>query len=73
MRWRFNGSGEWESFAFGGKDDDLLMWRIQVCEDGSFSVNESDPGLTDRKETFSTLAAAKQFCESSDDVSAATS
>jgi hypothetical protein len=65
MRWDFDGAGEWRAWSDRMDSDDVchLEWRIQVCDDGTFSVNASDPELTERKETFPTLQAAKDFCQ----------
>lgn len=63
MKWDFNGDGSWEAFSAQQDDGSQFQWRISVCDDGTFDVSESDPELTNRKEGFSTLAAAKQFCE----------
>ena len=64
MRWRFDGSGEWEAFSEVGDQSAPLVWRIQVCDDGTFDVNQSDAGLIAGKYgTFGTLEGAKSACE----------
>ena len=64
MLWRFDGSGEWEAFSAVGDQSAPPVWRIQVCDDGTFDVNQSDDGLIARKYgTFGTLRAAKTACE----------
>lgn len=72
MFWRFDGNhGEWEAFA--SKFDTFgepLIWRIVVCDDGTFDVSESDSGLLETEvSTFPNLQAAKDFCQASDAVS----
>lgn len=59
--WAFDG-GEWEASSVVHDDGVPFTWRIGVCDDGSFSVTESDSELTDRRETFATLCEAKEFC-----------
>ena len=64
MRWRFDGGGEWEAFSAVGDQSAPAVWRIQVCDDGTFDVNQSDDGLIAGKYgTFGTLLAAKTACE----------
>lgn len=64
MEWRFDGSGEWEAFSSVGDQSSPPVWRIQVCDDGTFDVNESDAGLIAGKYgTFGTLDGAKTACE----------
>jgi hypothetical protein len=64
MRWEFDAAGEWEAKSCRlDEDDQNLIWRIQVCDDGTFSVNASDCELKVCKETFRTLQAAKDYCE----------
>ena len=62
MNWDFDGEGGWDALSSVGDDGVMFSWRIIVCDDGTFSVNESDSELTDRKETFSTLQDAKAWC-----------
>jgi hypothetical protein len=65
MRWEFDSAGEWEAKSHRlDEDDQNYIWRIQVCDDGTFSVSDSDWELTEHKETFATLKEAKDFCES---------
>jgi len=64
MRWRFDGSGEWEAFSVVGDQSNPPVWRIQVCDDGTFDVNQSDEGLIAGKfGAFGTLEGAKTVCE----------
>ena len=67
MNWSFDGDGGWDAFSSVGDDGMMFNWRIVVCEDGTFSVNESDGELTDRKETFDTLRDAKTWCAERDE------
>lgn len=63
MKWEFDGDGMWTAFSAVTDDGSSFEWRIAVCDDGTFCVNESDAELTDRKETFDTLRDAKTWCE----------
>ena len=64
MRWRFDGSGEWEAFSSVGDQSNPPVWRIQVCDDGTFDVHQSDEGLIAGKfGAFWTLKGAKTVCE----------
>lgn len=67
MNWDFDGEGSWEAFSSVGDDGAMFQWRIAVCDDGTFCVNESDGELTDRKETFDTLRDAKNWCAEEDE------
>ena len=63
MKWRFDGAGEWESFSVVGDQSQPAMWKVQVTEDGLFSVNGSDKRLMERSfRPFSSLRVAKEFC-----------
>lgn len=62
MRWHFDGTGSWFAKSKFGDDDDPLTYRIRVCDDGSFDLSESSPGLCAKHGTFMTLDAAKAFC-----------
>lgn len=65
MFWRFDGSGEWEAFSSQGDPESPDMWRIQVCDDGTFDVNCSDSWLLNGKvKTWPSLSVAKEWCES---------
>jgi hypothetical protein len=63
LHWFFDYLGEWEAFSVMCGDGIPFRWAIGVCDDGTFSVSESDNELTDRKETFDTLKEAKAWCE----------
>lgn len=62
MEWCFD-DGEWEAESELHDEGSRFVWRIQVCDDGSFDVSRSDIELTKRSRTFATLAEAKDFCE----------
>lgn len=66
MYWRFDGNGgEWEAVSESRDENgEPLIWRIVVCEDGTFSVNDSDSELLEVEvNCFGNLVHAKQFCE----------
>lgn len=63
LRWTFDGDGEWESSSLQNDGGNPFVWRIGVCDDGTFAVSESDSELTDSKATFANLEAAKDFCQ----------
>lgn len=63
MKWEFDGDGAWDAYSAQHDDGNPFVWRIVVCEDGTFDVSQSASELTDRKECFPTLAGAKAFCE----------
>lgn len=61
----FDGEGGWEASSFIHDDGCSFVWRIHVCDDGSFDVSDSDSELVGvhRLPTFATLADAKGYCE----------
>lgn len=64
MKWDYDGEGEWDTESHKHDEDgSSLIWRIQVCDDGSFVVNASDVELTTHNGSFATLQLAKDFCE----------
>lgn len=70
LSWEFSDGSTWTAFSATGTAVNPFLWRIGVCEDGTFDINETDNelqpafGLGSRKvPTFPTLEAAKQFCE----------
>ena len=65
MKWHFGHDGEWLAWS---KAKDGLVYRIQVCEDGTFDISRSDHGLTRRVDTFQRLHNAKSFCETEEKV-----
>lgn len=62
MRWRFDGEGGWEACSKFSDDGVSLVYRIHVCDDGSFDLSESSPGLVAKHGAFMTLDAARAFC-----------
>lgn len=63
MNWTFQYEGEWSAPSIKNYAKFLSIWRIGICEDGSFCISGSDPNLTMHRGTFATLAKAKAFCE----------
>lgn len=66
--WHFDGRGCWEADSHRAPEhfEHAATWRIVVCEDGTFTVNETDDLLLSIKrhdERFTTLASARQWCE----------
>jgi hypothetical protein len=63
-KWRYNKSGYWW-ICSNRKKDVESYYRIDVLEDGMFSIEYSDGWLVTGEEetTFRTLAEAKQHCE----------
>jgi hypothetical protein len=65
MKWHFGHDGEWVARS---KAKDGFVYRIQVCEDGTFDISKSDHGFTRRVDTFQRLHNAKTFCETEERV-----
>jgi len=63
LHWFFDHMGEWEAFSAICGDGVPFRWAIGVCDDGTFTVSESDTELTDRRECFNTLNEAKAWCQ----------
>lgn len=72
LRWTFDGDGEWEASSSMRDGGNPFVWRIGVCDDGTFAVSESDSELTNCKETFCSLDAAKAFCQYEENASICT-
>lgn len=73
LTWEFCDGGTWTAFSETGEAANPFLWRIVVCEDGTFDVNESDSELQPAFEvgsrkvpTFKSLNEAKNFCEESE-------
>jgi hypothetical protein len=67
MIWEFDGFGMWlaesSKMAVGNEPK---SWVIEIQEDATFAVCNSDKGLmtdTQSQKTFRTLVKAKDFCE----------
>ena len=61
MKWTFDGEGEWTALSEVNAD---WMYRIQVCEDGTFDISRSNRSLQlDGMPCLSSLTAAKLACE----------
>ena len=68
LRWDFDYSGQWIARSGLHLGDDVHSdWRINVCDDGSFSVEDSDSELTTRNQTFDSFESAKIWCQSEED------
>lgn len=65
MIWKFDGAGSWEAVSAFGFSDTEFYYRIAVCDDGTFSLNESDDEALgrDKNRCFDSLRVAKEFCE----------
>ena len=63
MLWKFDPDCQphWEAQSALGANDDTLYWRISVCDDGSFSLDESDIRLYGNVPTFRSLSQAKVY------------
>jgi hypothetical protein len=59
--------GAWEAFSQVHDQMDSFRWIIRVCVDGKFDVNESDTKLCNGVAAFDTLAAAKAFCQQTEE------
>lgn len=66
--WECAGHGEWQADSCLHDEGIPFVWVIGVCNDGTFDVSKSDSELTDRKDCFPTLAAAKAFCQASENL-----
>jgi hypothetical protein len=66
MNWDFDGEGQWTAFSSVADDGCMFVWRISVCEDGTFTFSEPDGELTDRKNTFDSLRDEKTWCNEQD-------
>jgi hypothetical protein len=57
----------WAAYSAIHDDGTPFEWVIFVNDAGLFSVEKSSAELTDRKESFETLAAAKAWCQEVED------
>lgn len=66
MQWKFDGKGEWEAASSVDTYGSNPMWRVQVCDDGTFDVSATDEELLQYRKvkTFSTLKIAQSYCAS---------
>ncbi len=63
LHFKFNFDGTWEAeSAVKDSNGVPLVWRIEVCDDGTFDVSESDDELTARDTTFGMFDEAEEFC-----------
>lgn len=63
MYWEFDGNGSWEASSAKKHSGVSYVWRIYVCDDGTFSVADTSKVLTKRKENFDNFHDAKTYCE----------
>ena len=65
LSWTYLGDGEWEAVSTFCDEGSDFIYRIGVCDDGTFDVSESDSELigTEKILTKETFADAKAFCE----------
>ena len=64
LRWTFDDCGGWNA----NSAINCAYWRINVCDDGTFGIAESDNDLTNRDDTFDTLLKAKLWCETQENI-----
>ena len=64
LRWDFDGRGGWDATSAFQPDGIPRDWRIVVCDDGTFDVNESDESLLPARKIncFPNLREAKEWC-----------
>lgn len=67
MQWYYAMDGQWELRSAMHDQGCPFIWLINVQEDGTFSIANSDRELTDWNVPFNTLGDAKAFCESRED------
>lgn len=63
MRWRFDGKGGWEAFSKFSNNGVSLVYRIHVCDDGTFTLDDTDKELLGKYDAFPTLSQAKAVCK----------
>ena len=63
LRWKSDERGSWQAGSACDAPVGLYYWQISVCEDGTFSVAQSDTELQPRRETFATLIEAQLWCQ----------
>ncbi len=64
LSWSFDGQGQWEAASAIRDNGYSPVYRIGVCDDGTFDVSESDDDLLAGRKIpcFQTLLAAKDWC-----------
>lgn len=66
LQWDFY-EGTWDASSQIMADECNLVWRIEVMEDGTFNVNESDselrPNSKVKHATFTAFADAVKHCQ----------
>lgn len=66
MTWLFDGRGKWEAESVHELEEyAYIWWEIDVCKDGTFTIENSCLDLLDNDypKSFATLAEAKAYCE----------
>ena len=63
LTWSYNGGGEWVAGSAIHDDGASFFWRVTICENGTFSVDESDTELTTEKQSFDSLENACWWCQ----------
>ena len=66
--WQFDGKGCWQADSLRAPEhfEQGAMWIIAVCDDGTFTMNETDEILLTLKRhdaCFTTLDEAKAWCD----------
>jgi hypothetical protein len=66
MQWEFDGFGQWEAYSSVDEFGTEPMYKIQVCEDGTFDISQSSVELLQYRKvnTFKNLGIAKSWCDS---------
>jgi hypothetical protein len=65
MNWIFDHNGQWQASS---KAKAGFMYRVSVCEDGTFDISRSDHGLVRSVDQFQRLRNAQLFCETEEKV-----
>lgn len=63
LRFEYRGGGMWSAASRLHDEGSPFYWHINVLEDGTFSVGNSDSGLTGKVPSFASLDAAKEWCD----------
>lgn len=69
LRFSFDGEGQWEAASRFHDSGIPFNYMIQVCDDGTFDVSQTDSELlggTEKRECFRSLDAAKDWCEANE-------
>lgn len=63
LHWKFDQLGGWTAESKRTDLGETLHWAIAVCDDGTFTVAESDSFLTCSNQCFATLQEAQRWCD----------